>query len=259
MIQILFISLFTCAQINLFKRSTFEPPQKKLEEQTAQQKKQPTPRQIASSTEARNLPNYFNAISHVQINDNVIVTPTQKVHIISSFLRVGELYHAQIKESLMAFSEGKIPVRAVLKDKPDCVLLGESSLERASKRILVVLNKIRCANQVWSITAHAIDHNGYFGIEGTLVSREDKYFAAELLSAGAAGFVDATVERNQTAIGTIVERPSLDTASKRALGTALMRSAERFADKIKNLQEYVHLKGPVQIKILVTDQPKLLE
>ncbi|WP_413942681.1 hypothetical protein [Bdellovibrio sp. HCB-162] len=169
-------------------------------------------------------------------------------------LKVGEVITAEIPESLIAFPDSKVPVRAKISSGPlkGGIFIGEASLEKNSKRIVVDFKKFRAANseEIYSVIASALDAKGILGIEGKYISNEAKYFGAEFLAAGAAGYADATIERNQNAFGNYVEDKSLDTVNKKAIASALTKTADRFAEKLKNAPEYSMLEGPIAIKIL---------
>ncbi len=145
-------------------------------------------------------------------------------------IKVGELLSARIPTSVIAFSEGKAPVLAELKTKSGLkyLLMGDATLEKTSKRITVEFTKIRRREsvEVFNFKAQALDSDGTLGLKGILKSGEAKYFAAELLSAAAAGFADSTVNRSTNSIGNSVEEPSLDTQTKKALSSAMVKSAE---------------------------------
>ena len=178
-------------------------------------------------------------------------------------LRMGEVIIAIIPESLIAFPDSKAPVRARIPHGPlkGSILLGEASLEKNSKRILIDFKKFRAANSndEYQMTASALDPGGILGIEGKYISQEPKFFAAEFLAAGAAGYADASIDRGQNAFGNNVEAPGRDTIGKKALTSALSKTAERFSEKIKSAPEYSILEGPIEIQILITDQPKQTE
>ena len=109
------------------------------------------------------------------------------------------------------------------------------------------------------MSASVLDPKGILGLEGQYVNQESKFFAAEFLTSAAAGFADASIERGQNVFGNYVDAPTVDTASKKALTSAMSKTAEKFSEKIKASPEYSVLEGPVEIKILITEQPKIVE
>ena len=116
-------------------------------------------------------------------------------------------------------------------------------------------------NEICVLTLHlaasALDEKGILGIEGKLISGEEKYFAAEFLAAAASGYADSTIQRDQNLQGNYVEKPGTDTYAKKALTSALSKTADRFGEKLKSVPEYAVLEGPFDIQVLITEEPKL--
>lgn len=194
------------------------------------------------------------------VQGNPIVVPSQPITRVLESLLPGEMYTARIRQSVLAFNDGKAPVSANLSDDRgrDLVLIGEASLEKNSKRILIDFKSIRIdrSPEVFEFKAHAMDADGTLGLEGEYFSGESKFFAAEFAAAAAAGFADASVNRPTNAFGNQQEEKSLDTSSKKAVGSALSRTADRFAEKVRQAPEYSVLRGPMTIKVLILDQPR---
>jgi hypothetical protein len=194
------------------------------------------------------------------IQGNPIVLPAQPVTRELGSLFPGEMQTARIKQSVLAFNEGKAPVAAHLTDERgrDVVLIGEATLEKNSKRILVDFKVARIENssELFEFKGHAMDADGTLGLEGDYYSGEPKYFTAELAAAAAAGFADSAVNRPTNAFGNQQEERSLDTSGKKAVGSALARTADRFAEKVRQAPEYSVLRGPMTIKVLILEQPR---
>lgn len=175
-------------------------------------------------------------------------------------LRPGDILFARVPHTVIAFGETKAPVTARVQQigGKDYVLLGEATLEKASKRILLTFKTIRetSSDEIFDISAQGLALDGTLGVEGEYISGESKLFAAELAAAAAAGFADASVTRNTNVLGQVQDENSLDTRSKKAVGTALSRTADRFAEKQKQAPEYAVLSGPVAFKILILESPK---
>ncbi len=208
-----------------------------------------------------NLPGYFMTNRIFESEGSPIVLPTSRQALRLDSIKLGNVYKAQIKESLLAFHESKTPIRAIatLNNQKEVIFLGEASLEKNSKRISIEFKKIRHSteSQIWSIQGSALDIKGIAGLEGKLFSNEDKYFIAQFLSAGAAGYSDATITREKNVFGNYVEEPGLDTLAKKALTNALGKTTDLFADKLKSAPEYSILEGPIEIQILITEEGKL--
>ena len=191
---------------------------------------------------------------------NPIVVPSLQVALEIESLLPGDSKIARIQQSILALGESKSPVAARLTDDRgrDITLLGEATLEKNSKRILIDFKTARLgtSSEVFEVKAQALDLDGALGVEGEYYSGESKFFAAELAAAAAAGFADASVNRPLNAFGNQQEEHSLDTNAKKAVGSALSRTADRFAEKIRQAPEYSVLKGPATIKVLILEQPK---
>lgn len=217
---------------------------------------------VPTLPQSGNLPGYFSGRGHFTTENSPVILPTQKQNIKSNDLLNGEVIYAEIKESLIAFNDSKAPVRATIKSGKlkGSILIGEATLEKNSKRILIDFKKLRIlnSNQNYEITGYALDYKGILGLEGNLISDESKFFAAEFLSAAAAGVADASIERNQNAYGNYVENPSTDTVAKKALVSALSTTTNHFSEKLKKAPEYSVLEGTFEIQVLITEQPTLI-
>lgn len=214
--------------------------------------------QISSS----NLPEIFRNRKFRNISEESrIVLPGTKSGIQFTGLKPGDILEAEIRESAFAFPDSKAPVRAVVASGvlKDSLLLGEATLEKNSKRILISFNRFRKANDplVFNLAASALDSKGILGLVGEYQSSESKLFSAEFLAAGAAGYADSTVDRTQNLIGNTVEQPTASNFAKKALASALSKTSSSISEKLKNAPEFSILEGPVQIKILITDDVKI--
>ena len=206
-----------------------------------------------------NLPSFY--LGQSQISEDIsLLNPSQKPVFRGTDIKIGEVLKGRLQESIIAFSDSRVPIRAIIDEGKErgSILLGESYLEKASKRILIDFKKLRLKNsdKTFQVQAHAQDLKGILGIEGKVVSNTDKYFAAEILSAMAAGFIDASVSRSPNAMGNNVEAPGLDTITKKAAASALSESTKHFAEKLKTAPEYVYLEGPLDIQLLIVEAPK---
>lgn len=194
------------------------------------------------------------------IQGNPIVIPAQPVSREIDSLKPGQIESAYITQSVLAFGEGRAPVSAKLTDDKgrDIILLGEATLEKNSKRILMDFKSARFKNssEVFEVKASALDQEGTLGLLGEYVSGESKFFLAELSAAAASGFVDSSISRSVNTFGNQTDERSFDTNSKKALGSALTRTADRFAEKVRAAPEYSVLRGPSPIKVLILEQPK---
>ncbi|RYZ77632.1 MAG: hypothetical protein EOP05_01100 [Proteobacteria bacterium] len=188
-------------------------------------------------------------------------TSTQTANVFEEMglLEVGGAYRARIPMSLLAFNEARTPVLAqMMVAGTELVVLGEATLERNSKRIIINFKQIRKkdSDKIFEMNAVALAQDGTPGIEAEIHSGEAKFFLAEVLSAGAAGFVDASINRTTNAFGGTNDERSLDTQSKKAVSGALSKTTERFAEKVKTAPEFATADGPVEINILVLQSAK---
>lgn len=201
--------------------------------------------------------------SNFRAEENAVIVPSSPKGIRLKGLRIGDVIRAEIPESLIAFPDSKVPVRAKVTsgEVKGGIFLGEATLEKNSKRILIEFKRVRLTrgNEDYQLSASVLGPRGVLGIEGKYNSQEPKFFAVEFLAAGAAGYADASIQRSQNVYGNYVEAPTADTVSKKALTSALSKTAERFAEKIRSTPEYSVLEGPIEIQILITEQPKQIE
>lgn len=258
------ITLFSQIALGQFRSSLYKKTEQSIQspEVTKSNSVAKKTKKAASYQMSGNLPSYLIGQGHFTTESSPVILPTQKQNIKSQDLLPGEVITAEIKESLIAFNDTKAPVRALIKSGKlkDSILIGEATLEKNSKRILIDFKKLRTlyGNQNYEVIGYALDQKGILGIEGNLISNEDKYFAAELLSAAATGVADASIERNQNANGNYIEKPSTDTLGKKALVSALSTTSNHFAEKLKKAPEYSILEGSFEIQILITEQPTLI-
>ena len=107
----------------------------------------------------------------------------------------------------------------------------------------------------YALKATGLAASGQVGLEGDYHTQEGLFFAAEILTAGAAGYADATTQRNQTLLGTYQTAPTLANASKQGAVTALSKSAERFAERERTAPEYTEIEGGREIQIILEASP----
>lgn len=260
---ILLLPILSLAQTrqSLFKKP--EAPAEVLGNRLAIEKKVKVKKPNATSVARGNLPvELMVSISSNSIEENPVILPSNKTNIKYRQIKAGDLLSATIEESAFAFLDSKTPIRVMITTGrlKGSILLGEASLEKNSKRITIDLKKFKSpqSDELFSIQASVMDYKGILGLEGKLVSNEDKFFLAEILAAGTAGYADATISRDQNAFGNQVEARNEDTFAKKAIVSALSKTADRYAEKIKQSPEFSILEGPIQVQVLVIDQPKLI-
>lgn len=253
-------SVFSQNRTSIFRK----PNEIAIEKQVAEKSVKKMKTQINQNHFYGNLPlEYAGSNSSFSIEESPIVVPINRTGVKFSAIKSGDLIHATIQESVFAFEDSKSPVRALITsgELKGSILIGEANLEKNSKRILLEFKKFRDPIQkdIFQIQASAMDEKGILGLVGNLVSNEGKYFAAEVISAGAAGYADSTISRSQNSLGNQVEVQSEDTFVKKALTAALSKTADRFSEKLKRAPEYSILEGPISIQILVLEQPVLIQ
>ena len=246
------------SRTNLFKKEVVTP---KPEEKKTVMKKGTS--NSATTNSSGNLPpEYQSTRKSVSIEESPIILPTNKSGIRFRQLLTGDLIQATLLESVFAFQDSRSPVRAVVTSGPlkDSVLVGEASLEKNSKRIQIHFKKFRDPRNkdIYTVDADAMDESGVLGLNGKYVSNESIFFGGELLSAAAAGYTESTIDRSTNIFGQTTDVKNEDTFAKKALTSALTKSADRFAEKLKSAPEYSILYGPKDIQILILDQPKLI-
>lgn len=158
-------------------------------------------------------------------SSNEIIPKTPTIHKYKN-VKPGDLIDAELEEPILAFPDSKTPVRAVVRwgALKGLILLGEASLEKNSKKVAINFDRlVSPEKEVFPIKAYAL-------VEGDYHTNADKMFLAEFLSAAASGYVDASIERSQNAYGNYVDRPGYNTYSKKALGVAMEKSSQRFAE-----------------------------
>jgi hypothetical protein len=194
------------------------------------------------------------------VKGNPIVLPSQQVASSIDTILPGTIERGVIHTSVQAFGNSKSPVHAKITDRNgrDVILIGFANLEPNSKRIAIEFNSAVLAgsSEVFELKAYALDSSGTLGLKGDYVSGEAKYFGAELLASAAAGFADASISRSTNVLGNQIEERSIDTSGKKAIGSALSRTADRFAEKVRAAPEYSILEGPTTIQVLILEQPK---
>ncbi len=216
-----------------------------------------------STNSSGNLPPEYQVFRKpVSIEESPIIMPSIKSGVRFRQLYTGDLIQATLLESVFAFNDSKSPVRVMVTTGPlkGSVLVGEASLEKNSKRIQIHFKKFRDPRNkdIYSVDAEAMDDAGVLGLNGKYISNESIFFGAELLSAAAAGYTDSTIDRSTNILGQTTDVKNEDTFAKKALTSALTKSADRFAEKLKSAPEYSILYGPQEIQVLILDQPKLI-
>lgn len=225
------------------------PPQVTQEKEKPSRAKKPTT--LTNKSENLSSRNWS------MIGEGQITIISQSASDKSDDFKLGQILTATIPMSVMAFTDGKAPVVADVhfESGPSYRMLGEATVEKNSKRIAIEFKKVSNSEgtKIFDIKAQALDQDGTYGLMGEVHTGEGKYFLAELLSAAAAGFADASIKRSTNALGNPVDDQSLDTQGKKAVVSALNKSGEHFAEKLKQTTEYVTVDGPLRVKVIVVE------
>ena len=209
---------------------------------------------------ASNLPGYYAGVdrSAVEASEKVVFVPKSHDPTLKG-LKSGDVVWAVVEQEITASPEVPTPIRAIAMSGPfkGAYFVGEATLDRELKRVLLSFSKLRLKNNdsVYAVKAAGLSPRGSIGLEGEYVSQTGKFFVAELASAAAAGFVDSTINRGQTALGSYVQEPSLMNAGKTAAVSALSKTTDRMANAVRQAPEFTHLQGYHEIQIMIQDSP----
>lgn len=214
------------------------------------------PQEPASET---NLPAYFRGTKRPAGSLDQVVFVAKGTTRKMTEVSVGDMVPALVEQSIKASPSVPTPVRALVTRGPlkGSVFVGEATLDRELKRVLIRFTKIRTAQgSVFTLDAQALSQSGQVGLIGEHDSDTGVFFLAEMASATAAGIADSTINRSQTAFGTFVQEPSLSTSTKQGAATALARTSDRLAEKVRSAPESTTTNPFQEIRILIQDAPK---
>lgn len=218
------------------------------------------PARTAAPVAPSNLPGYLQGIdrSEFEANEKVVFVPKSSNQRLKG-LASGDVVWAVVEQEIVASPGVPTPVRAMAIGGPfkGGIFLGDATLDRELKRVCMAFTKFRLKDRdvVYGLKAAALSPRGSVCLEGEYVSQTGKFFLAELASAAAAGFVDSTVNRNQTALGTYVQEPSLANSGRTAAVTALSKTTERMAEEARNAPEYTRVQGYQEIQVILQEDP----
>lgn len=207
-----------------------------------------------------NLPAYYEGLDRhdIEANEKVVFVPKSHDPKLKG-LKPGDVVWAVVEQEITASPEMPTPIRAIATTGKfkGAYFVGEATLERELKRVCFNFTKIRPkdGDTVYSVKAAGLSPSGSVCLEGEYVSQTGKFFIAELASAAAAGFVDSTINRNQTALGTYVQEPSLANSGKNAAVQALSKTTDRMAEQVRSAPEYTHIRGYQEIQVMIQDDP----
>jgi len=207
-----------------------------------------------------NLPAFYYTVDRasIQTSDKVVYVPSRTTEILKG-LRSGDILLSIVEQSVKASPNVPTPIRAFIVRGPfkGGIVLGRASLDKDLKRVLFDFDRLRLPNQdaVYTLKATGLSPSGQVGLEGDYHSESGRFFVGELVAATAAGYADATIARQQNALGNFVQEPSVSNAAKSGLVTALSKSADRFAEGARSAPEWVEIPGYQELQIIVQEDP----
>jgi len=207
-----------------------------------------------------NLPRYYASVdrSEIEASEKVVYVPKASPPKLDG-LKSGDVIWAVVEQELVASPSVPTPVRAIAMSGKykGGIFLGEATLDRELKRVLLSFTKLRLRerDEVFLIKAAGLSPKGSIGLAGEFSSQAGKFFVAELASAAAAGMVDATINRTQTTQGGYVQEPSLSNSGKTAAVTALSKMTERIAEGARGAPEFTRVSGYQEIQVMVQEDP----
>jgi hypothetical protein len=225
-------------------------------------KKAPIPVQsLDPAPTGTNLPAYLQARDkRVAMDSSQFVLDRKKYNEVKIDIYAGDVFEVFIDQAIKASATVPTPIVGLITKGPlqQAKLIGEALLETGLRRVLLHFTQLRLADNsaIYSVKASGLSRDGTLGLEGHFVSHSGLFFIAELASAAAAGFVDASVRRNPTVFGNYAQEPSVSNAAKNAGVTALSKSTERFSEQVKAEIPYSEIAQYQNIKVLLVDAPQ---
>jgi hypothetical protein len=209
--------------------------------------------------ESGNLPDYYEGDRSSLRAIESAVFNSQKAGPKLKGIHAGDILKAALPQEIVASSTVPTPIQAILLSgrHQGSVLLGEATLDRELKRVLISFSRLRLKNsdESYSVKASALSPAGSIGLVGEYQTETGKFFLAEMAAATAAGVLDATTQRAQTLNGNYVTEPTLANAGKQGAVAALSKTTDRFAERARNAPEYTKLSGHQEIRIIFQDDP----
>lgn len=256
--NLIFLFGIACAQ-SLPGEELYRAPEKPIENSAKENEAVPSKSKRASQGRnygESNLPTSYRGPLIRESNSSELVLPPKGSKDLLRAIKVGDELNAEIPHSIMAFPDEKSPVVAITSDRglKGFKFIGESFLEKNSKRIFIEFNRVVVGDKVYSIKAKGLTYSGQPGLIGEYHSRETEYFAGDFLSSFVAGYFDGLVPKRTNFFGQLESDPTVDNAVKKGLASGALSSAERFREKLKKVPEFSELEGPFEIKVLILDQ-----
>ena len=248
------VELYSSPKVNLPQIES-KPVEK--EKATSVAAKNKTRKNTLSPSGERNIPIEYLKVKR-EVNQSELIQPTKGAFELFRGFKIGDIQEVRILHSVIAFSDEKAPVVGVIDDGAQKGLrfIGESYLEKNSKRIFIHFNRLIQNHQIFELKAVGVSTSGQPGLAGEYHSREAEYFTGDFISSFAAGYFDGLIPRRTNAFGQLEQDNSVDSAVKKGLASGSLSTADRFREKLKKAPEFSEIKGPFNLKILILDQAK---
>lgn len=235
-----------------------QKPVETVEPEVFQQEKDLKPSQGSQmpkrKTYSGNLPTYYLSTSR-ESTESEIIQPKQDAKSKFDALIPGSVLEARIEHSVIAFPDEVSPVVATIQTPGfrNIKLIGESRLEKNSKRIFIDFKKLVSGNISYEIVAKAITLDSGPGLIGKYHTQEKKLFMGDFLSSFAAGYFEGTIPKKTNALGQTEPDSSVESALKKGMAAGSMATAQRFREKLKTAPEFSELHGPMLLQVLILE------
>lgn len=205
-----------------------------------------------------NIPNEYLVASQRESNNSELIQPPKGSNEIFRGIKVGDILEVKVSHSVVAFPDEKAPVVGAAEGSQlsGFRFVGESYLEKNTKRIFINISRIVIGQQIYEVKGVGVSSEGQPGLTGEYHSREAEYFAGDFISSFAAGYFDGLVPRRTNVFGQLETDSSVDSSVKKGLASGALSTADRFREKLKKVPEFSEIKGPFNLKILILEQAK---
>ena len=199
-------------------------------------------------------------ISEINISD-VVITPDKQSGTQIMGLALGSELHAVIEDSIIAFPNESPFVLGKIKGGPlnGSLILGSARLEETSQRVFIDFTKayLPKLKRSYVIRGQGNSTGGQPWFQGKVHSRELEYFTGDFLFSMSRAYFEGQVDRTTNVFGQTQDVPTVKTAVNKGLGAGSQELANRFREKLKRNPEFAEIRGPITLKILITEEPKL--
>jgi len=239
-----------------------EPALKPLEDENSSLQKGPknnAAKVKAAPKQPSNLPPYYAGVNRRQFlasQASVFVPPSAPPKLQS--IEIGDILEAHLEQSIKASPSTPTPIRALITSAKasGAYVIGTATLDRELKRVLLKFTKLRLrSGQVYSLIATGLSANGQIGMEGDYHSETGLFLVAEFAAATATGIADASVNRQQNALGNWTQEPSMGNHLKQGAVSALSNTTKRLSETAASAPEWTLTQANQEIKIIIEEVP----